>query len=70
MRIDRQEDPQPARSVGQEALLRSVRVNIDKLTNLGKSVQPELSMVVQSVDDPGRMADLVASNLTLKASSG
>ena len=66
VRIDRQEDPPPARSVGQEALLRSVRVNIDKLTNLGKSVQPELSMVVQSVDDPGRMADLVASNLTLK----
>ena len=66
VRIDRQEDPTPLRSVGQEALLRSVRVNIDKLTNLGKSVQPELSMVVQSVDDPGRMADLVASNLTLK----
>ncbi|HEY2898938.1 MAG TPA: LON peptidase substrate-binding domain-containing protein, partial [Polyangia bacterium] len=66
VRIDRQEDPPSARSVGHEGLLRSVRQNIDKLTNLGKSVQPELSMVVQSVDDPGRMADLVASNLTLK----
>jgi ATP-dependent Lon protease len=66
VRIERQEDPTPSRSVGQEALLRSVRTNIDKLTNLGKSVQPELSMVVQSVDDPGRMADLVASSLTLK----
>ena len=33
---------------------------------LGKTIQPELSMVVQSVDEPGRMADLVASHLTLK----
>ncbi len=43
-----------------------MRGNIDKLSGLGKTVQPELSMVVQSVDDPGRMADLVASHLTLK----
>jgi hypothetical protein len=27
--------------------------NIDKLSGLGKTIQPELSMVVQSVDDPG-----------------
>jgi ATP-dependent Lon protease len=68
VRFDRLDDAQPARSVGLEAMLRSVRMNIDKLTGLGKSMQPELGMVVQSVDDPGRMADLVASNLTLKVS--
>src|SRR6478735_4247860 len=66
VRIDRTDDRLLPRSVGVEALLRSVRQNIDKLSGLGKSIQPELSMVVQSVDDPGRMADLVASNLTLK----
>jgi ATP-dependent Lon protease len=33
---------------------------------LGKSMQPELAMMVQSVEEPGRMADLIASNLTLK----
>src|SRR6516162_36891 len=66
VRLERTEDRPLARSVGIEALLRSVRQNIDKLSALGKTVQPELSMVVQSVDDPGRMADLVASNLTLK----
>jgi len=68
VRIDRMEDRPLLRTVGLEALLRSVRGNIDKLSGLGKSIQPELSMVVQSVDDPGRMADLVASNLTLKVS--
>ncbi len=66
VRIDRTEDPPPARTLGMEALLRSVRSNVDRLTGLGKSMQPELGMVVGSVDDPGRMADLVASNLTLK----
>jgi ATP-dependent Lon protease len=66
VRLERSEDRILPRSLGVEALLRSVRQNIDKLSALGKSVQPELSMVVQSVDDPGRMADLVASNLTLK----
>ena len=66
VRIERTEDKALGRSVNVEALLRSVRQNIDKLSGLGKTIQPELSMVVQSVDDPGRMADLVASNLTLK----
>ena len=66
VRIDRTEDRALKGSLNVEALLRSVRQNIDKLSGLGKTIQPELSMVVQSVDDPGRMADLVASNLTLK----
>jgi ATP-dependent Lon protease len=66
VRIERGDDRLHPRSVGVEALFRSVRQNIDKLSGLGKTIQPELSMVVQSVDDPGRMADLVASNLTLK----
>jgi ATP-dependent Lon protease len=66
VRIERLDDRAPSRSLGTEALLRSVRHNIDKLSTLGKTIQPELSMVVQSVDDAGRMADLVSSNLTLK----
>jgi ATP-dependent Lon protease len=66
VRIERNDDRPLVRSVSLEALLRSVRQNIDKLSGLGKTIQPELSMVVQSVDDPGRMADLVSSNLTLK----
>jgi ATP-dependent Lon protease len=66
VRMERTEDKILGRSLPVEALLRSVRQNIDKLSGLGKTIQPELSMVVQSVDDPGRMADLVASNLTLK----
>jgi len=36
------------------------------VAELGRTVQPELALVLQNVDEPGRMADLVASNLTLK----
>jgi ATP-dependent Lon protease len=70
VRIERLDElhanPNVERSVASEALLRSVRQNVDKLSTLGKSMQPELAMMVQSVDEPGRMADLIASNLTLK----
>ncbi len=55
VRLERTDDRVLSRSVGVEALLRSVRQNIDKLSGLGKTIQPELSMVVQSVEDPGRM---------------
>ncbi|MES1206163.1 MAG: endopeptidase La [Pseudomonadota bacterium] len=68
VRLERLDEKPPAteRTVASEALLRAVRQNVDKLSTLGKSLQPELAMMVQSVDEPGRMADLIASNLTLK----
>src|SRR4029453_15910712 len=49
-----------------EALTRTVRQNVERVAELGRTLQPELAMVLQNVDDSGRMADLVASNLTLK----
>ena len=66
VRIDRIEDIRAEPSVAAEALMRTVRGSVDKLSTLGKSMQPELAMMVQGVDEPGRMADLIASNLTLK----
>ena len=66
VRIERLDETPVERTVAVEALLRQVRQSVDKLSSLGKSMQPELAMMVQSVDEPGRMADLIASNLTLK----
>jgi ATP-dependent Lon protease len=68
VRVERLDEVAPAKPAGVagEALLRAVRSSVDKLSSLGKSMQPELSMMVQSVEEPGRMADLIASNLTLK----
>jgi ATP-dependent Lon protease len=66
VRLDVFEDAAPATTVETEALTRSVRANVERVAELGRSLQPELAMVLQNVEDPGRMADLVASNLTLK----
>jgi ATP-dependent Lon protease len=66
VRLDVYEEGPPLRSVEIEALARSVRQNVERVAELGRSLQPELAMVLQNVEEAGRMADLVASNLTLK----
>jgi ATP-dependent Lon protease len=48
-----------------EALMRNIREQLDKITSYGKLLSPDLMFVLESVDDPGRLADLVASNLDL-----
>jgi ATP-dependent Lon protease len=49
-----------------EAILRSVRNNIAKLQEYGKNIPQEISSVIQTLTDPGRLADLVMSNLGAK----
>jgi len=66
VRVERLDDSPADKSVAVDPILRAVRLNIDKLSTLGKSLQPELAMMVQGVDEPGRMADLIAANLTMK----
>ena len=53
-------------TVEAEALIRTVRENLEKVISLGKVLSPDIMMVLDDVNDPGRMADLVASNLGLK----
>ncbi len=49
-----------------EALMRNVKENLEKLATYGKSVFQEVMMIIDNIQDPGRMADLVAANLGLK----
>lgn len=46
-----------------EALVRSVQATFEVYVKLNKKVQPEVVMSVQSIDDPSRLADTIASNL-------
>jgi len=48
-----------------EALMRNVREQLERIVSYGKLISPDLMFVLESVDDPGRLADLVASNLEL-----
>ena len=48
-----------------EALMRNVREQLERIVSYGKLLSPDMMFVLESVDDPGRLADLVASNLDL-----
>ena len=48
-----------------EALMRNVREQLERIVSYGKLLSPDLMFILESVDDPGRLADLVASNLDL-----
>ncbi|MBI4681288.1 MAG: endopeptidase La [Nitrospirae bacterium] len=50
-----------------EALMRSIKEQMDKSVSLGKSLLPDVMVLIENIDDPGKLADLVASNLSLKA---
>jgi ATP-dependent Lon protease len=66
-RVTRLEEPAtPSGDLELEAFLRTVRTNLEKVVELGKSVSPEVMLIATSLEDGARLADLVASNLTLK----
>jgi ATP-dependent Lon protease len=49
-----------------EAIVRSAREGLEKLLGLGKVIMPDVLTVIENLDDPGRLADIIASNLGLK----
>ena len=53
-------------SLETEALVRTVREQLTKVIELGKQVSPEVMVILDNIQDPGSMADLIASNLGLK----
>jgi ATP-dependent Lon protease len=58
-------DCEPAWSVEIEAVMRAVRSRVEELLAL-KNLPPEVLAVTANVQEPGRLADLVASNLKLR----
>jgi len=63
-----EEAARPERRAEDETLMRAVREQLEKVINLGKMLSPDILMVVEEISDPGRLADLVTSNLGLKVS--
>ncbi len=53
-------------TIEMEALMRTVKEQLDKAISLGKAILPDVMVIIENMDDPGRLADLVASNLGLK----
>jgi ATP-dependent Lon protease len=57
------EIPPKGTSVEIEALIRNVREQAEKLFGLKGVLNPELSGILNEIDDPGRLADMIASNM-------
>ncbi|HOW54214.1 MAG TPA: endopeptidase La [Syntrophorhabdaceae bacterium] len=46
-----------------EALMRYVKEEMEKVVSMGRMVPPDILMVLDTIDEPGRLADIAAANL-------
>ncbi len=65
VKVEPIEDEEVEISVETEALMRHVREQAEKLFNIKNIFSPELGIILSTVNDPGKLADVVASNLKL-----
>ncbi len=49
-----------------EAMIRNAKEQLEKIIALGRMLSPDILLVLDDVTEPGRLADLIASNLGLK----
>ena len=67
--IDLLEEPETESiTVEIEALMRTVREQTEKIMSLRGILSSDLMMIINNIEEPGRLADLVGSNLRLKIS--
>ena len=56
----------PTQQVELLALVKTAKECIEKTIAFGKALSPDILLVLDDVNDPGRIADLIASNMGLK----
>jgi ATP-dependent Lon protease len=61
--LDAKAAPSPLES---EAVMRTVKEQLERIVSLGKVLMPDVMVVIENLDDPGRLADMIVSNLGLK----
>jgi len=49
-----------------EALMRNVKEQLEKMVTLGKVLLPDIMVIIENIEDPGRLSDIITSNLGLK----
>ncbi len=65
-RISKIEEPPVSDAIESMALVRSVKDLLDDAVSLGKTISSEVVVLASNIEDPGRLADLAASNLDPK----
>ncbi len=64
--VEIRDDEVPSIGVELEALIRTVKEQVSKSASLGKQVPPDILVIINNLDHPGRLADMAASHLDLK----
>ena len=63
------EDKEPKRlAIKDRALIKNVREKFEQTGRLGKQIPNEIFVIVENIEEPGKLADIIASNLDLKIS--
>jgi ATP-dependent Lon protease len=60
------ESKTPEISLEVEAVMRNVKEQLEKMVTMGKVLLPDIMVVIENIDDPGRLSDIITSNLGLK----
>lgn len=60
-----QEPEQVEKTLELEALMRNIKQGLNQAMNMGKVLAPDIMVVLDTIEHPGRFADLVASNIGL-----
>jgi ATP-dependent Lon protease len=59
------EDPDKL-TLKHKALIKNVRQQFEQIGKLGKQVPSEIFVIAENIEEPGKLADIIASNLDLK----
>ncbi len=61
------EDEEPAElTLVNKAMIKNVRQKFEQAGKLGKQISNEILIIVENIEEPGKLADIIASNLELK----
>lgn len=56
----------PEMTLELEALIRNVKEQLSEIVSVGTLVAPDLLQIMENISEPGRLADLIASNLGIQ----
>ncbi len=60
-----QEPEYRPKSIEEEALIKLVKDQLERVVALGKQIPPDIVAILRSIEDPGRLADLIAAQIEL-----
>ncbi|MEN8152390.1 MAG: endopeptidase La [Acidobacteriota bacterium] len=66
-KIDLVEDKEPKRlTIKNKAIIKNVREKFEQTGKLGKQIPNEIFVITENISEPGKLGDIIASNLDLK----